>query len=430
MLHTSIFRTPSYRKHKGSGQAVVTLDGREVYLGKHGTPASKAEYDRLIAIWLANGRRLPNDDVELTVNELALEFWKHAERYFRFPDGSLSKEIGHYKRCLRLLCKLHGNTPANKFGPVSLRIIRDHMISLGWVRKSINTHLYRLKNVFRWGGEQGLVQPTVFHGLLCVSGLRTGRSEAKESIPVKPVAEAHINALRPFVSKQVEALIDLQLLTGMRPGEASMMRACDLDMTGRIWLYRPPLHKTLHHGHKREIYIGPRGQAIIRPFLKTDLQAYLFSPNDAREDRFQAMRQKRKSNVQPSQVCRRKKRPKKVPKDHYSVASYRRAISYACQRAFPIPEHLRPRIKPDGKCETRKEWKARLTQLERDEIRAWRREHGWHPHQLRHNAATNLRREFGVELARIILGHATAFTTEIYAEADRQQAMEVIGKVE
>jgi len=186
MLHTSIFRTPSYRKHKGSGQAVVTLNGREIYLGKHGTPASKAEYDRLIAIWLANGRRLPNDDIELTVNELALEFWKHAERYFRFPDGSLSKEIGHYKRCLRLLCKLHGNTPANKFGPVSLRIIRDHMISLGWVRKSINTHLYRLKNVFRWGGEQGLVRPTVFHGLLCVSGLRTGRSEAKESVPVKP----------------------------------------------------------------------------------------------------------------------------------------------------------------------------------------------------------------------------------------------------
>ena len=53
----------------------------------------------------------------------------------------------------------------------------------------------------------------------------------------------------------------------------------------------------------------------------------------------------------------------------------------------------------------------------------------WHPHQLRHNAATNLRREFGIELARIILGHATAFTTEIYAEADRQQAMEVVAKI-
>jgi len=59
-------------------------------------------------------------------------------------------------------------------------------------------------------------------------------------------------------------------------------------------------------------------------------------------------------------------------------------------------------------------------------LAAW---HRWHPHQLRHNAATNLRREHGVELARIILGHAKVLATQIYAEADRLQAMSVIGKV-
>lgn len=48
---------------------------------------------------------------------------------------------------------------------------------------------------------------------------------------------------------------------------------------------------------------------------------------------------------------------------------------------------------------------------------------------MRHSAGTLIRKEFGVELARIILGHATAFTTEIYAEADRAQAMKVIGKI-
>src|SRR5262249_41916214 len=149
-----------------------------------------------------------------------------------------------------------------------------------------------------------------------------------------------------------------------------------------------------HHGHKREIYIGPRGQAIIRSYLKTDLQAYLFSPNDAREDRFRIMREKRKSRVQPSQVCRRKKRPKKLPQDHYTVASYRRAISYACQQAFSVPEHLQPRLKADGKRETRKEWRAGLAPEEKAEIHRWHREHSWHPHQLRHNAATNLRKEF------------------------------------
>ena len=70
-------RVPTYRHHKPSGQAVVTLDGRDHYLGKHGTEASKQEYDRLIAEWLASGRRTPRggDRLDgLTVNELLLAY--------------------------------------------------------------------------------------------------------------------------------------------------------------------------------------------------------------------------------------------------------------------------------------------------------------------------------------------------------------------
>lgn len=53
----------------------------------------------------------------------------------------------------------------------------------------------------------------------------------------------------------------------------------------------------------------------------------------------------------------------------------------------------------------------------------------WHPHQLRHNAATFLRKEFGLETARIILGHRSAAITEVYAELDQQKAMEAIVRV-
>jgi site-specific recombinase XerC len=94
-----------------------------------------------------------------------------------------------------------------------------------------------------------------------------------------------------------------------------------------------------------------------------------------------------------------------------------------------LPEYLGPKLKTNGKRETEKEWKKRLTPDEKTAIRAWRREHTWHPNQLRHSSATALRKEFGVELARIILGHSSAFTTEIYAETDRQHAMDVIGRV-
>ena len=45
---------PKYRLHKQSGQAIVTLGGRDFLLGKHGSAASRQEYRRLTAEWLAS----------------------------------------------------------------------------------------------------------------------------------------------------------------------------------------------------------------------------------------------------------------------------------------------------------------------------------------------------------------------------------------
>jgi integrase len=223
-------------------------------------------------------------------------------------------------------------------------------------------------------------------------------------------------------------MVRFQLFTGCRPGEACIIRGCDIDTTGRVWCYRPHDHKTEHHGHKREIFIGPKGQEVIRPWLRTELEAYLFQPREAEETRNEKRRGERLSPITPSHAKRRRKtNRRRAPGDRYTVASYRRGIQRACEDAFVMPLAVRkPPRDEHGKRldETTDERAVRL-----QHAATWRHEHCWHPHQLRHNAATNLRKEFGVELARIILGHATAFTTEIYAEADRQQAIEVIGKV-
>jgi integrase len=90
-------------------------------------------------------------------------------------------------------------------------------------------------------------------------------------------------------------MIRLQLLTGIRPGELVIMRGVDLDTTGPIWLYTPEKHKTAHHGHARVIAIGPLAQAIVRRHLKADVHAPLFSPREAVEERYRAMRARRKS---------------------------------------------------------------------------------------------------------------------------------------
>jgi hypothetical protein len=62
------------------------------------------------------------------------------------------------------------------------------------------------------------------------------------------------------------------------------------------------------------------------------------------------------------------------------------------------------------------------TPTSRAPARPWRR---W----VRQNAATELRREFGLEAASIILGHNISAITEIYAKKDEHEAVEAIMKV-
>ena len=93
-------------------------------------------------------------------------------------------------------------------------------------------------------------------------------------------------------------------------------------------------------------------------------------------------------------------------------------------RSHCSPEHLAQR--PD---ENKEQWKKRLTKKQLEELKAWYKQFHWHPHQLRHNAATFLRKEFGLETARIILGHRSAAITEVYAELDQKKAMEAIVRV-
>ena len=116
------------------------------------------------------------------------------------------------------------------------------------------------------------------------------------------------------------------------------MRAGDIDQGGETWVYTPARHKAEHHDKPREVLVGPRGQEVLRPWLKADPGAYLFSPAEATLERREAMRGRRQTRVQPSQADQSKSRPKKVPGACYTVASYRRATQAACLKAGGGPE--------------------------------------------------------------------------------------------
>ena len=394
-------KTPAYRRQKssnGQDRAFVELDGKRHYLGAFDDPTSKQAYHRLVSEWMANGQRLKANPSTITITEVC-------SRYYQFVEATY-QEPANYTAALRPLRKLYGPTPAVEFGPLAMKTVRETMVKLKWSRKYVNKNIYRLKRMFKWAKNEQLIPSEVFEGVRDFEGLKRGQTTAPETKKVKPVSQAYVDAIEEHASRQVWAMVQLQLLTAARPGEIVIMRPCDIDRSGEIWVYRPDDHKTAYLDYEREIYIGKRGQAVLKPFLETRLpQTYLFSPAEADEERKAAMREARKTSVQPSQLDRRKEDPQRKPQARYTTSTYARAISYAVKAAF------------------------RPADMDNDAYRVWKAPQHWHPNQLRHNAATFLRKEFGLEVASIILGHKKVDVTQVYAERDIEKAVSVIGKV-
>ena len=311
-------RKPSYLLNRATGQARVRIDGADHYLGAFGSAESHAKFDALVDDWL---RRKTVDRATLTIDELALRFLEHAISYY-VKDGQPTSEVACIRAALRPLVKRYGNALAAGFGPLRLKDVRDEMIRRGHTRKSINRQVGRIQRAFAWGVENELIPETVYNALLAVAGLTKGRTKAIEGEPVKPVPTALVDAVKPHFSRQVWGMIQLQLLTGARPGEIVSMRVGSLNTAGRIWEYRPETHKTEHHDRDRFILIGPKAQALLWKFLKPDLAAFVFSPIEADAERQAARRVGRQSPMTPSQPGRQPKADaQRRPKNHYTVAS-------------------------------------------------------------------------------------------------------------
>ena len=265
----------SYRRQKTSSgdKAFVEIKGQRIYLGTWNTPASRREYHRIMAeVEASDGQTPIRSGENIAIVELCARFQVFAKNHY--PTGS--SEYVNFSTLLGLLRDLYGDTDVKDFGPLRLKAIRAMMIEKGWVRGSINKQVNRIRHIFSWGVENELVPPTVLQGLQAVSGLQAGRTPAKEGEAVKPVPEAHIEAVQPHVSRQVWALIQLQLLTGARPSELLSLTTRDIDMGGKVWLVRLEKHKTAYRGRKRVIYCGPKSQAVLGDFITH--RAYRHSP--------------------------------------------------------------------------------------------------------------------------------------------------------
>jgi integrase len=393
-------RQPKYRHFKPRNLAVVRLDGKDHYLGKYDSKESWEKYYQLLADWKRNAGSLapPEPDPKsgfIGISCVIEAYINFATKYYAKNDPA-GKELKCITYALEPLLTLYGLTDANQFGPKSLKLVREHMIGLDWSRKLINARINLIKRCFKWAVAEELVSPTVLLGLQAVQGLRYGRSEARETEPVRPVADEHVNATLPYLGSVVAAMVRLQRITGMRVCECTIMRPCDIDQTNDVWVYEPSIHKNLWRGHVRQVPLGPKAQEILKPFMNRRSDAFLFSPAEAEAARNAERRNNRKSPMTPSQAASKPKaKPGRAKGERYDTDSHRRAIDYAVKMANKKREPDEPVIP------------------------------NWYPLQLRHTRATEVRKAYGLDGAQAALGHKNADVTQVYAEKNLQVAVRI-----
>ena len=211
-------KVPACVHHKPSGQARVRINGEDIYLGKWGSPQAEEKYRRTVAEYLQNGLTpqkdasvQSNEPATISVNELILAFWKHAKQHY-VKSGKPTAEQHCFKSALRHLKDLYGSIAVSEFGPLKLKAVRQQMIDKGWTRGYVNKSVGRIRLMFRWGVENEIVRPDTLQALEAVAGLKSGRTEAPDNAPRRPVSDEHVEAVKRAVRQRTRDLIDLQLL--------------------------------------------------------------------------------------------------------------------------------------------------------------------------------------------------------------------------
>ena len=417
-------RIPKLCFHRSSGNFYVWASGRRVYLGRDQTKAEKARVQMLDPITQELERR-PGGRVPvtrpITISELVARYLEEvvAVRY-RHADGTPTYEQVNIARALTPMNRCQGEMLAGDYGPGDLEQLqglmasnewktpdeRKHANCKPWCCSQINKNIQRIRRMFRWATRRKLCPSTVYADLLTVDPLRPGQHGTTEPPDVPPVPLQVVNSTLPFLAPILADMVRIQLWTGARPGEICALTPDQVDRTGDkislvtrgaaalpkgCWAIIPTQHKGSHRGKTRVIPVGPQAQQILAKYLDRPADQPCFSPRESREAFDAARRAARVTPMTPSQRARKRKaKPKKKAGDWYDVAAYGRAIRAAASKAG---------------------------------------QPHWHPHQLRHTAATLLAREFGAEVARIVCGHSSLATTGIYVERDLAAAFAAIAKV-
>ena len=327
---------PRYLKHaSGKGRMVWTDAGgdrREKLLpGAFDSPESKEAFARLqLELAVSPAPKMSVVDGGPTVAEVLLAYVRYATGYY---DAS---ELRQIKDAVKAVRELYGRAPALDFGPLALKAVRESFVRRGWSRRFCNKQANRVVRAFKWMGSEELVPAAVYQALKTVAPLRAGKTDARETAPRLPANPEHVAATLPHLPPHARAVVEMMRLTGMRPSEVCRMTLGQIDRSAPLWVYAMTAHKNAHRGKHRTVVMGAAAQAVIVAHLGAKVPGPdepLFSPRRQREERYAAMRAKRKSKVQPSQTSRKKAKPVRLPGEWFNPEAVCHAVQKACRKA-------------------------------------------------------------------------------------------------
>lgn len=277
----------------------------------------------------------------------------HVPEYYK-GDGS------KYIAPTRDLRDMFGARHVAELQHADMLAVRDAYIRHGWSRAYVNSALWVLRAMWTWALDEALIPATAKAELTQIKNLKAHRSPAPEPPPVRPVSDATINATLDELTPMTADMARVHRLTGMRPGELCSMCWEAIDTSATPWIYRPH-HKNEWRGLPRVVCIGPKAREILERHRATS--GPVFSPMRAVVEMMSA----RSAAAHCHKThCRGYADATRRPGEAWTTHSYTVAIERAAKRAG-VP--------------------------------------AWGANRLRHAFATEVRRKFGLEACRAVLGH-------------------------
>lgn len=308
----------------------------------------------------------------VTVSALVSMWCAHCETYYKATSMSRNSILD-----VRLFRDMYGGASVAELTHADMLQLRDALIRSGICRTTVNRRLWCVKHMMEWALDEALISATVKAELTQVKGIKRGRTAAPERPPVRAVDDATVDATTAHMMPSTADMVRVHRLTGMRPCELCAMRWSHIDTSRTPWVYRVPPEANKNSwrgeiGHPRVVCIGPRAREILERHRDGDVP---FSPAAAVAEHLAA---RRAARVTPFYGKAKPAAPH-VPRvlgEAWTTDAYTRTIHAACARA---------KIKP------------------------------WGANRLRHTFGTEVRRKFGLDTCRAVLGHVDGCVTDRYS---------------